>query len=56
MFLSLCKSKKSCVIYNQTIIIEKTNREKIKENIMYFVLISPRFLATINCLLNFPNY
>ena len=47
-FFDYVNQKKRCVICNKIIIIEQTNGEKLKENIMYIVLNSTRYLVTIS--------
>jgi hypothetical protein len=40
--------RKKCVICNQNIVIQKTKGDKLKENIVYFVLTSTRYLVTFS--------
>lgn len=47
-FYEYVNLKKKCVICNQVIVIQKTDREKLKENIVYFVSTSTRYLVTFS--------
>jgi len=47
-FYEYVNLKKKCVICNQIIVIQKSNGEKLKENIVYFVVISVRYLVAIS--------
>jgi len=47
-FYEYVNLKKKCVICNRIIAIQKTQGEKLKENIVYVVVISVRYLVAIS--------